>query len=131
MAKVGYIFKAASYDGFDTDVALVNQYGCKQMIEDENRHEKLRHQWKQLMANLKQRVEIVFAKFSNALRDSRELEALFCRVTVMWITSTHDIAESRGDLFPETTAPYSRHSTNMACCSSVAGSVDHYANVNQ
>ena len=27
MAKVGYIFKAAGYDGFDTDVEWMKQYG--------------------------------------------------------------------------------------------------------
>lgn len=52
MAKVGYIFKAAGYDGFDTDVEWMKQYGCVQVIEEENGHEKLRPQWKQLMASL-------------------------------------------------------------------------------
>lgn len=40
MAKVGYIFKAAGYDGFDTDVEWMKQYGCVQVIEEENGHEK-------------------------------------------------------------------------------------------
>ena len=52
MAKVGYIFKAAGYDGFDTDKKWMEQYGCVQVIEEENGHEKLRPQWKQLMASL-------------------------------------------------------------------------------
>lgn len=41
MAKVGYIFKAAGYDGFDTDKEWMEQYGCVQVIEEENGHEKL------------------------------------------------------------------------------------------
>lgn len=73
MAKVGYIFKTAGYDGFDTDVEWMKQYGCVQVIEEENGHEKLRPQWKQLMASLERGDEIVLAKFSNALRGSREL----------------------------------------------------------
>ena len=40
MAKVGYIFKAAGYDGFDTDREWMEQYGCVQVIEEENGHEK-------------------------------------------------------------------------------------------
>lgn len=104
MAKVGYIFKAAGYDGFDTDVEWMKQYGCVQVIEEENGHEKLRPQWKQLMASLERGDEIVLAKFSNALRGSRELAAFieFCRVKVVRIISIHDKVDSRGDLFPET-----------------------------
>ena len=77
MAKVGYIFKAAGYDGFDTDVEWMKQYGCVQVIEEEN-----------------------------ALRGSRELAAFieFCRVKVVRIVSIHDKVDSRGDLFPETKA---------------------------
>jgi hypothetical protein len=104
MAKVGYIFKAAGYDGFDTDVEWMKQYGCVQVIEEENGHEKLRPQWKQLMASMERGDEIVLAKFSNALRGSRELAAFieFCRVKVVRIVSIHDKVDSRGDLFPET-----------------------------
>ena len=92
MAKVGYIFKAAGYDGFDTDVEWMKQYGCVQVIEEENGHEKLRPQWKQLMASMERGDEIVLTKFSNALRGSRELAAFieFCRVKVVRIISIHD-----------------------------------------
>lgn len=102
MAKVGYIFKAAGYDGFDTDKKWMEQYGCVQVIEEENGHEKLRPQWKQLMASLERGDEIVLAKFSNALRGSRELAAFieFCRVKVVRIISIHDKVDSRGDLVP-------------------------------
>ena len=83
MAKVGYIFKAAGYDGFDTDVEWMKQYGCVQVIEEENGHEKLRPQWKQLMASMERGDEIVLAKFSNALRGSRELAPFTTRLTVV------------------------------------------------
>ena len=101
MAKVGYIFKAAGYDGFDTDREWMEQYGCVQVIEEENGHEKLRPQWKQLMASLERGDELVVSKFSNALRGSRELATFieFCRVKVVRIVSIHDKIDSRGDLF--------------------------------
>lgn len=106
MAKVGYIFEAAGYDGFDTDKEWMKQYGCVQVVEEENGHEKLRPQWKQLVASLERGDEIVLAKFSNAMRGSRELAAFieFCRIKVVRIISIHDKIDSRGDLFPETKA---------------------------
>lgn len=104
MAKVGYIFKTAGYDGIDTDKEWMKQYGCVQVIEEENGHEKLRPQWKQLMASLERGDELVVSKFSNALRGSRELVAFIelCRIKVVRIISIHDKIDTRGDLFPET-----------------------------
>ena len=106
MAKVGYIFKAAGYGGFDTDKEWMGQYGCVQVIKEENGHEKLRPQRKQLMASLERGDELVVSKFSNALRGSHELATFieFCRVKVARIVSIHDKIDSRGDLFPETKA---------------------------
>lgn len=123
MAKVGYIFKAAGYDGFDTDREWMEQYGCVQVIEEENGHEKLRPQWKQLMASLERGDELVVSKFSNALRGSRELATFieFCRVKVVRIVSIHDKIDSRGDLFRKQKPPmYWRCSVlcrrNVPCC---------------
>ena len=33
MAKVGYIFKADRYDGFEADKEWMQKYGCVQVIE--------------------------------------------------------------------------------------------------
>lgn len=71
MAKVGYIFKANSYDALDADKEWMRQYGCVQVVEEECAHEALRPQWKQLMASLGRGDELVVAKFSNAVRDLR------------------------------------------------------------
>ena len=106
MAKVGYIFKADRYDGFEADKEWMQKYGCVQVIEELVENEALRPRWKQLVANLERGDEIVVAKFSNALRGSRELSAFIelCRITVVRIISIHDRIDSRGKLFPETTA---------------------------
>ena len=105
MAKVGYIFKADLYDGFDADMEWMQQYGCIQVIVESVEHEALRPQWKQLIAKLERGDEIVVAKFSNALRGSRELAAFieFCRIKVVRIISIHDRIDSMGNMFPETT----------------------------
>ena len=104
MAKVGYIFKAADYDGFSADKEWMESYGCVQIVEEENGHEKLRPGWRQLLESLERGDEIVLARFSNALRGSRELAAFieFCRIKVVRIISIHNRIDSRGDLFPET-----------------------------
>ena len=85
---------------------LAKKYGCVQVIEELVENEALRPRWKQLVANLERGDEIVVAKFSNALRGSRELSAFIelCRIKVVRIISIHDRIDSRGKLFPETTA---------------------------
>lgn len=105
MAKVGYIFKANFYDGFEADKEWMQQYGCVQVIEETVEHEALRPQWKQLMASLERGDEIVLSKFSNAVQGVRELASFIelCRIKVIRIISIHDRIDSRGTLFPETT----------------------------
>ena len=85
MAKVGYIFKANSYEAFDADKEWMRQYGCVQVIEESVGHETLRPRWKQLMSNLERGDELVVSKFSNAVRGLRELSALIelCRIKVV------------------------------------------------
>ena len=85
MAKVGYIFKANSYDEYDADKEWMCQYGCVQVIEESVQHETLRPRWKQLMTNLERGDELVVSKFSNAVRGLRELAALIelCRIKVV------------------------------------------------
>ncbi len=106
MAKVGYIFRANSYDAFDADKEWMQQYGCVQVVEEAVEHETLRPMWKQLMANLERGDELVVTKFSNAVRGLRELAAFIelCRIKVVRIVSIHDRIDTRGELFPETTA---------------------------
>lgn len=104
MAKVGYIFRANSYDAFDADKEWMQQYGCVQVIEESVEHETLRPLWKQLMANLERGDELVVPKFSNAVRGLRELAAFIelCRIKVVRIISIHDRIDTRGKLFPDT-----------------------------
>ena len=59
MAKVGYIFKADLYEGFDADKEWMQQYGCIQIVEESVEHESLRPQWKQLISKLERGDEII------------------------------------------------------------------------
>lgn len=104
MAKVGYIFHADQYEGFDADKRWMEEYGCVQVVEELSGQEKLRPAWKQLLASLGRGDELVVAKFSNAVRGVRELAVLLehCRVKVVRLVSVHDRIDSRGTLFPDT-----------------------------
>ena len=103
MAKVGYIFLAASGEDYTEDKAWMQQYGCVQVIEEMSDQEKLRPLWKQLISSLDRGDEIVVSKFSNALRGTRELAAFieYCRVKVVRIISIHDGVDTADKLFPE------------------------------
>lgn len=104
MAKVGYIFKKEPYEGFTEDKDWMISFGCVQVVEELNEHEKLRPKWKQLISSLERGDELVVAKFSDAVRGSRELSALIelCRIKVVRLISLHDKIDTRNELFPDT-----------------------------
>lgn len=104
MAKIGYIFKKEPYEDFNEDKNWMIQFGCVQVVEEQNEHEKLRPKWKQLLTNLVRGDELVVAKFSNAVRGSRELSSLIelCRIKVIRIISIHDKIDTKNILFPDT-----------------------------
>ena len=104
MAKIGYIMVTEHYERLEEDRSWMNDYGCVQIIEERDADEKQRPLWKQLMTALERGDELVIAKFSNAIRGSRELAAFleFCRVKVIRIISIHDRIDSKNELFPET-----------------------------
>ena len=82
----------------------MDDYGCVQIIEERDADEKQRPLWKQLMTALERGDELVIAKFSNAIRGSRELASFleFCRIKVIRIISIHDRIDSNNELFPDT-----------------------------
>lgn len=106
MAKVGYIFKASDYSEYESDKAFMQQYGCVQIVEESEKHEETRPQWKQLLTTLGRGDELVIAKFSNAVRSSAELFKFmeYCRVKVIRVISVRDRIDTRSELFPDTTA---------------------------
>lgn len=106
MAKVGYIFKASDYSEYESDKAFMQQYGCVQIVEESEKHEETRPQWKQLLTTLGRGDELVIAKFSNAVRSSAELSKFmeYCRVKVIRVISVRDRIDTRSELFPDTAA---------------------------
>ncbi|MCH5331985.1 MAG: recombinase family protein [Alistipes sp.] len=106
MARIGYIFKASDYAEYESDKAWMTEYGCVQVVEESEKREETRPQWKQLLTTLSRGDELVIAKFSNAIRSSAELSKFveYCRVKAVRIISIRDEIDTRNELFPETTA---------------------------
>lgn len=104
MAKVGYIYCTSHDDSLAEVKAWMSDYGCVQIVEEETAQEKLRPQWKQLLANLDRGDELVVSKFSNAVQGLRELSTLFeyCRVKVIRLISIRDQIDTADKLFPQT-----------------------------
>ncbi len=105
MAKVGYIYLTAHDDELPKDKDWMLQYGCVNVVEEETENERLRPKWHQLLANLGRGDELLLAKFSNAVREVRELSSLIelCRIKDVRIISRRDKMDSKSELFPETT----------------------------
>lgn len=82
MAKVGYIFKADRYSGFEADKEWMQEYGCVQVIEG-TRSKARRYDLNGNSNGGASGGQVVVAKFSNALRGARELSAfsLSCAVS--------------------------------------------------
>lgn len=104
MAKIGYLFMAGQTERLEAGRKWMLDYGCVNIVEENEADEKNRPLWKQLMLALERGDELVISKFSNALRGSRELSIFleFCRVKVIRIISINDRIDSKNELFPET-----------------------------
>lgn len=105
MAKVGYIYCTAHDDSLAEDKEWMQEYGCVQIVEEQTANERLRPEWKRLLASLDRGDELVVSKFSNAVQGLRELATLFefCRVKVIRLISVRDRIDTSDKLFPDTT----------------------------
>jgi DNA invertase Pin-like site-specific DNA recombinase len=104
MAKWGYLFTSSVGDGQAEDLVWMEHFGCDTILKEDFCDEKLRPKWKQMMVSLEHGDEVVLAKFSNALRGSRELVAFLalCKWKLVRVVSIHDKVDSRRELFPDT-----------------------------
>ena len=106
MAKIGYLFLSRNLVSHDEDLAWMKEFGCKDIIEEEGIQEKFRPEWRRMLSHIKRGDEIVISKFSNALRGVREFGAFLglCKDYEIRIVSIHDKIDSKGELFPDTSA---------------------------
>lgn len=104
MAKTGYIFLSKNYLTKEEDITWMKNFGCDHIIEEEGIQEKLRPEWRKMLADLKKEDTIVVSKLSHALRGIRELGIFLdlCKQYDIRLISIHDSIDSKGELFPST-----------------------------
>ena len=105
MATTGYMFLSRNLLTHDEDTTWMRDFGCDSIIEESGSQEKLRPEWRRMLACLQSGDTIVVSKFSNALRGIRELGAFLdlCNEIGVRVVSIHDAIDSGNILFPDTT----------------------------
>lgn len=106
MAKIGYLFLSRSLSTRNEDLAWMKEFGCERIIEEEAIQEKMRPQWRKMIAGIGKGDTIVVSKLSNAVRGLRELGAfLDLRKTYgLRLICIHDGVDTSGEFFPDTSA---------------------------
>lgn len=104
MARVGYImsFKHLA-DELKEDMQWMQDHGCCTIYVEDERKEKSRIEWKDMLDQLTCGDEIVISKFSHAVRGSREF-SVFCdylRREKVDVISIHDEMDTKGRFFAE------------------------------
>lgn len=104
MAKIGYIQQFENYSSFDSDYKWMKDYGCCNIVVEEEEQEKLRPRFRELVSSLHRGDELVISRLSNAVRGSRELSLFLeaCRISMVRLISINDKIDTGNELFPET-----------------------------
>jgi DNA invertase Pin-like site-specific DNA recombinase len=105
MATTGYMFLSRNLQSHDEDLAWMKDFGCDSIIEESGSQEKLRPEWRRMLAGLRKGDTVVVSRLGNALRGIRELGAFLdlCNEVGVRIVSIHDRIDSGNLLFPDTT----------------------------
>lgn len=105
MATTGYMFLSRNLQSHDEDLAWMKDFGCESIIEESGSQEKLRPEWRRMLAGLRKGDTVVVSRLGNALRGIRELGAFLdlCNEVGVRVVSIHDRIDSGNLLFPDTT----------------------------
>jgi Site-specific recombinases, DNA invertase Pin homologs len=105
MATTGYMFLSRNLQSHDEDLAWMKDFGCDSIIEESGSQEKLRPEWRRMLAGLRKGDTVVVSRLGNALRGIRELGAFLdlCNEVGVRVVSIHDMIDSGNLLFPDTT----------------------------
>ena len=106
MEKIGYLFLSRNLVTRDEDRAWMTKFGCGTIIEEEGIQERFRPEWRKMLSRIQSGDVIVVSRLSNALRGIRELGVLLglCKEYGIRLVSIHDEIDSKGKMFPDTTA---------------------------
>ena len=99
------MFLSRNLQSHDEDLAWMKDFGCDSIIEESGSQEKLRPEWRRMLAGLRKGDTVVVSRLGNALRGIRELGAFLdlCNEVGVRIVSIHDRIDSGNLLFPDTT----------------------------
>ena len=68
MATTGYMFLSRNLQSHDEDLAWMKDFGCESIIEESGSQEKLRPEWRSMLAGLRKGDTVVVSRLGNALR---------------------------------------------------------------
>ena len=105
MATIGYIFQGKVLESKEEAISRMEGIGCERIFIEDSMQEKLRPEWRKMIARLQKNDTIVIAKLSHALRGIRELGAFLdlCQQYGIRLISLEDRIDTGGQLYQETT----------------------------
>lgn len=105
MATIGYIFQGKVLESKEEAISRMEGIGCERIIIQDSMQEKLRPEWRKMLARLQKNDTIVITRLSHALRGIRELGAFLdlCQQYGIRLISLEDRIDTGGQLYQETT----------------------------
>ena len=105
MATIGYIFQGKVLESKEEAISRMEGIGCEKIIIEDSMQEKLRPEWRKMLARLQKNDSIVITRLSHALRGIRELGAFLdlCQQYGIRLISLEDRIDTGGQLYQETT----------------------------
>ena len=105
MATIGYIFQSKVLESKEEEISRMEGTGCERIIIEDSMQEKLRPEWRKMLARLQKNNAIVITRLSHALRGIRELGAFLdlCQQYGIRLISLEDRIDTGGKLYQETT----------------------------
>lgn len=105
MATIGYIFQGKVLESKEEAISRMEGIGCERIIIEDSMQEKLRPEWRKMLARLQKNDTIVITRLSHALRGIRELGAFLdlCQQYGIRLISLEDRIDTGGQLYQETT----------------------------
>ena len=105
MATIGYIFQSKILESKNEAVSRMERLAFETTIIEDSMQEKLRPEWRKMLARLRKNDTIVITRLSHALRGIRELGAFLdlCQQYGIRLISLEDRIDTGSQLYQETT----------------------------
>ena len=103
MKKMGYLSCLPGYADKTADKQWMEDFGCKDIVEEQPEERRLRLEWDKLLASIGKGDTLVISKLAHVVKGVRQLSFFleFCRLKGVRLISLHDGIDSHDELFPE------------------------------